>query len=81
MSDLPYFDRESAPAELRDIYDLMVQDYGPQLPTVYKVMFHSPPATQAIRDFHAKVFPSWKLDRKLYALAYLKTTQLHDCTY
>lgn len=81
MPEIPYFDREQAPEELRTIYDSLVKEYGGSLPALYRVMFHSPEGTNAVRAFYTKALPSWKLDPKLHALSYILTAQLYDCTY
>jgi hypothetical protein len=62
-----------------DFDKAMEQEYGGTMPTVYKAMIHSPEAMKAVRAFYNQAFPSWQLDKRLQALAYIKTSLLHDC--
>lgn len=81
MARLPYVERDNVTEEDRGFYEEMAKAYGGALPGIYKVMIHSPKAMEVVRDFYVKALPTWKLDDRLHALAHIKTSQLHDCTY
>jgi hypothetical protein len=81
MAGISYFNKETASDEIRSIYESMEKEFGGTMPTIYKVLIHSPEAMKAVRAFYTEAVPSWKLDKKFYALAYVKTSLLHNCHY
>jgi hypothetical protein len=81
MARIPYADKETLSEEDRSYYEAMEKAYGGSLPSIYKVMIHSPKGMEVVRAFYNQALPTWKLDSRLHALAHIKSSQLHDCTY
>jgi len=81
MARIPDARKELLPEAEREFYEAMEKEYGGTLPSVYKVMIHSPRGMEVVRSFYTRAIPSWQLDGRLHALAHIKTAQLHDCTY
>ncbi len=76
---LPYLEREQAPPEVQTVYDGLHKATG-RVPNFYRLMAHHARSLPPFLQWYPTLREG-ALDIKLRQLAYVKASQLNDCTY
>jgi uncharacterized peroxidase-related enzyme len=79
MARIPYVESEAASPEQQEVLGKVTQKSG-KIANIWKLWSHSPQTLEAFLPFN-KSLAKGTLDPKLRELAYVKVSQINDCTY
>ncbi len=79
MAMVSYVTNEQAGEKVRSIFEGMEKTLG-VVPNVFRTMAHGPEMLEAFLTLNATL-PATQLDGKLRELAYIKTSELNECSY
>ncbi len=77
MARLSHVGTDSAPSEVREIYDKALGRGGPD--SVLKLLAHRPEVLKNFLAFYASVGRS--LERRLYEMVYIRVSMINACHY